>query len=64
LNPLAIYQWITLGYQLFEKGTDAWQRVQTALKNEGVDADNSELDRVAADADRRREISEREAAGG
>ena len=64
MNPLAIYQWITLGYQLFEKGTEAWTRVQNAMRAEGVEADNSELDRVAADADRRRAISEKEAAGG
>jgi hypothetical protein len=64
LNPLAIYQWITLGYALFEKGSAAWTRVKEAAAAEGIEGDNSELDRVAADADRRREISEREAAGG
>lgn len=59
----AIQQWIALGEFLIKKGSDAWNSVREAAKAAGYDGDTSELDKVIADADRRKGIARGEAGG-
>lgn len=61
LTFAAIMQWITLGQQVFEKGASAFNAVKAALAANGIEADTAELDKVIADADRRKALAENEA---
>jgi hypothetical protein len=63
LSIAAIIQWITLGQQVFERGSAVWAQIQGVLKANGIEADTSELDKVIIDAERRKAIAEAEAEG-
>ena len=56
--------WLAFGQKVIEGGTAAWNAIKAAAAASGIETDNAALDAVIIDAERRKEIAKRDAAGG
>lgn len=57
-------KWLGIGQQVLQAGEGAWAAIKATLAEQGITGDTEALDRVIADAARRKALAEQDATGG